>query len=94
VRKVIVSYLDSAPLSSLSSSSSSSEAISEGGFLDGETLEPLLAAVPIQRLAFEGLPDLTLLCDIFLFLLLSRRKASHLSSDMIFRDRWPRVLDC
>jgi hypothetical protein len=49
-----------------------------GGLLDRETLEPLLAAAPIQRLTLEGLPDLTLLCSIFLFLLLSRRKASHL----------------
>jgi hypothetical protein len=60
-----------------------------GGFLNGETLKPLLAATPIQRLTLEGLPDLTLLCGIFLFLLLSRRKASHLSSGTIFQDRWP-----
>jgi hypothetical protein len=63
------------------------------GLLDGETLEPLLAAAPIQCLALEGLPDLTLLHGIFLFLFLSRRKASYLSSSMILRDRWPRVLD-
>jgi hypothetical protein len=58
-----------------------------GGLLDRETLEPLLAAAPIQRLALEGLPDLTLLRDVFLFLLLSRRKVSHLSSSTIFWDR-------
>jgi hypothetical protein len=55
-----------------------------GGLLNWETLEPLLAVAPIQRLALEGLPDLTLLCGIFL--LLSRRKASHLSSGTIFWD--------
>jgi hypothetical protein len=65
-----------------------------GGLLDGETLEPLLAVVPIQHLALEGLPDLTLLRGVFLFLLLSRRKASRLSSSVILRDRWPRVLNC
>jgi hypothetical protein len=63
------------------------------GLLDVETLEPLLAATPIQRLALKGLPDLTLLRGVFLFLLLSRGKASHLSSSAILWDRWLRVLD-
>jgi hypothetical protein len=42
------------------------------GFLDGETVEPLLVAAFIQRLTLEGLSDLTLLCGVFLSLLLSR----------------------
>jgi hypothetical protein len=64
-----------------------------GGFLDRETIEPLLAAALIQRLTLEGLSDLTLLCGVFLSLLLSRRNASRLSSSAILQNRRPRVLD-
>jgi hypothetical protein len=64
-----------------------------GGFLDGETLETLLAVALIQHLTLEGLFDLTLLRGVFLFLVLSYRDASHLSSSAILRNWRPRVLD-
>jgi hypothetical protein len=64
-----------------------------GGFLDRETLETLLAAMLIQHLALEVLPDLTLLRSVLLSLLLGRREASRLSSSPILRNRWPRLLD-
>jgi hypothetical protein len=58
-----------------------------GGFLDRETVEPLLAVVLIQRLTLKGLSDLTLLRGVFLFLLLSHRDVSRLSSSAILRNR-------
>jgi hypothetical protein len=47
----------------------------------------------IQRLMLEGLSDLTLLCGVLLFLLLSHQNASRLLCSAILRNRWPRVLD-
>jgi hypothetical protein len=72
-RKVVVSYRDPASSSSLSSTSSSSEAVSEGDSLTGRP---------------SSLSDLTLLCGVFLSLLLRHRNASRLSSSAIFRNRW------
>jgi hypothetical protein len=59
----------------------------KGGFLDRETLKTLLAAALIQRLALEGLLDLTLLHSMLLSLLLSHREASCLSSSAILWNR-------
>jgi hypothetical protein len=61
----------------------------EGGFLDRETLEALLAVVLFQRLALEGLLDLTLLRSVLLFLLLGCREASRLSCSPILQNRRP-----
>jgi hypothetical protein len=54
-----------------------------GRLLDREPLEALLAAELLQRLALEGLLDLTLLGSVLLFLLLGHREASSLSSSPI-----------